>query len=285
MNMKQKISVHAVIKQEGKVLLLRRRGGRSSIQGKYELLGGKIAFGEQPDDALRRYATEQINVDLSTLQLNDVVGYLDPDYDSTQYISIVFIASIKQGEKIELGSEYDKYLWKELSKLQHNELTSLTSLLLKHEVGEVLADGKRDDIPTTDNSVIVYSDGGSRGNPGPSASGFVIYNPSEEVLDEGGSYLGITTNNQAEYQGVLMGLRRAKELGAKRVDFRADSMLIVNQMNGTYKVKNRDLWPIYERIKELITVFDKVTFTHVRREFNKRADAMVNKILDEHASD
>lgn len=283
--MKQKVSVHAVIKQEGKVLLLRRKGGRPSIQGKYELLGGGVAFGEQPDDALRRYASEQINVDLSTIQIDDAVGYIDPDYEFTQYIVIVFSASIKQGEKIELTGSYDKYLWRKLSELQHSELTHLTSLLLKHEVGEILADGRRDAVFTTDDdTVIVYSDGGSRGNPGPSASGYVIFNSSEDILDEGGSYLGITTNNQAEYQGVLTGLRKAKELGARQVDFRSDSMLIVNQMNGTYKVKNRDLWPIYERIKELITTFDKVTFTHVRREFNKRADAMVNKILDEHAA-
>ena len=131
--------------------------------------------------------------------------------------------------------------------------------------------------------VIIYSDGGSRGNPGPSASGFVIMNQYEHVLHEGGMYLGITTNNQAEYHGVRLGLEKALEMGMKTVDFRVDSMLVVNQLKGIYEIKNRELWPIHERIQELITHFEKVTFTHVKREFNQLADGMVNKILNAHA--
>src|SRR5690606_18292085 len=97
---------------------------------------------------------------------------------------------------------------------------------------------------------------------------------------EGGSYLGITTNNQAEYHGVRLGLEKARELGARSVTFHIDSLLVVNQLNGVYVIKNRELWPIHERIKELISQFDKVTFSHVKREFNQKADGMVNKILD-----
>jgi ribonuclease HI len=140
--------------------------------------------------------------------------------------------------------------------------------------GEKVTDGSR---------VIIYSDGGSRGNPGPSASGFVVMSEDEQVIHEGGVYLGITTNNQAEYHGVQLGLEKALELGAKRVDFRIDSMLVVNQMNGIYSIKNRELWPINERIRELVSRFDKVTFTHVKREYNRLADGMVNKILNAHA--
>ena len=105
-------------------------------------------------------------------------------------------------------------------------------------------------------------------------------NDREHVVHEGGMYLGITTNNQAEYHGVRLGLEKAIELGARTVDFRIDSLLVVNQMNGMYKIKNRELWPINERIHELVMKFDKVTFTHVKREFNQLADGMVNKILD-----
>ena len=82
---------------------------------------------------------------------------------------------------------------------------------------------------------IIYADGGSRGNPGPSASGFVIMNEQEHVIHEGGMYLGITTNNQAEYHGVRLGLEKALEMGARTVDFRLDSLLVVNQMNGIYQ--------------------------------------------------
>jgi ribonuclease HI len=136
---------------------------------------------------------------------------------------------------------------------------------------------------TSDGSITIYTDGGSRGNPGPSAAGYVILNPGQEVIAEGGEYLGITTNNQAEYHGVRIGLEKALELKYRRVDFKIDSMLVVNQMKGFYKIKNRELWPIHERIRELMKKFDKVTFSHVAREFNQLADGMVNKTLDAHA--
>lgn len=129
--------------------------------------------------------------------------------------------------------------------------------------------------------VIINGDGGSRGNPGPSASGFVIQDGTgKTVLETGGQFLGITTNNQAEYRAVLFALERAHELGVEEIEFRLDSLLVVNQMNGVFKVKNKDLWPIYEEIKKLCTSFKKVTFIHVLREFNKLADAEANRIMD-----
>jgi ribonuclease HI len=173
--------------------------------------------------------------------------------------------------------------------IQQEELTESAKLLLGISQQEVTSVRKQELIgsdvtESTDiEHAIIYSDGGSRGNPGPSASGFVIMNDREHVIHEGGMYLGITTNNQAEYHGVRLALEKAKEMGVRTVDFRLDSLLVVNQVNGIYKIKNRELWPIHERIRELVADFDKVTFTHVRREFNQLADGMVNKILDAHA--
>lgn len=143
----------------------------------------------------------------------------------------------------------------------------------EHEDGEMVSKliGER---------VILYADGGSRGNPGPSACGYVLLDENEQVLVDKGVYLGITTNNQAEYQGLKSGLEEARRMGAREVDVRLDSMLVVNQMKGVFKVKNRDLWPIHQSIKELVTTFHKVTFTHVPRELNKMADAAVNRTLD-----
>jgi ribonuclease HI/pterin-4a-carbinolamine dehydratase len=126
----------------------------------------------------------------------------------------------------------------------------------------------------------LYADGGSRGNPGPSASGYVLMDMGENVIMKSGVYLGITTNNQAEYQALKFGLEEAKRLGAREVDAYMDSLLVVNQMKGTFKVKNRDLLPIHEAIKELAKSFDKVSYTHVPRELNKLADAEVNETLD-----
>lgn len=134
--------------------------------------------------------------------------------------------------------------------------------------------------PTTPTRVKLFADGGSRGNPGPSATGYVIFDTEDQLLQQSGEYLGITTNNQAEYQAVKLGLEKARSLGCRHVDVYLDSLLVVNQMKGIFKVKNRDLWPIHEAIKELVKGFSKVTFTHVPREFNKLADAEVNKVLD-----
>ena len=131
--------------------------------------------------------------------------------------------------------------------------------------------------------VKLYADGGSRGNPGPSASGFVILDMEDGLLHESGEYLGITTNNQAEYQALKFGLEEILKRGVREVHVYMDSLLVINQMKGIFKVKNRDLWPIYEAIKELVTQFKKVHFTHVPRELNKLADAEVNKCLDAQA--
>jgi ribonuclease HI/uncharacterized protein YqfB (UPF0267 family) len=128
--------------------------------------------------------------------------------------------------------------------------------------------------------VKLYTDGGSRGNPGPSAAGWTILTMDDDVLKSDGKYLGVTTNNQAEYQAVLLGLQDCFSMGARQVYIYMDSLLVVNQMTGIFKIKNRDLWPINQAIKEKIQQFEKVTFTHVPRELNKLADAEVNKVLD-----
>jgi len=127
---------------------------------------------------------------------------------------------------------------------------------------------------------IMYTDGGSRGNPGPSAGGYVILDMEDNVVKSNGKYLGITTNNQAEYHSLKGGLEMAAQLGIKEIDVYMDSLLVINQMKGIFKIRNRDLWPIHDAIKSLLPRFKKITFTHVPRELNKLADAEVNKTLD-----
>jgi ribonuclease HI len=94
-------------------------------------------------------------------------------------------------------------------------------------------------------------------------------------------YLGVTTNNQAEYTALKLGLEEAVSLNARIVHVYMDSMLVVNQMKGIFKIKNRDLWPIHSAIKTLAENFEKVVYTHVPRELNKAADAAVNRALDD----
>ncbi|HSX45117.1 MAG TPA: reverse transcriptase-like protein [Candidatus Saccharimonadales bacterium] len=128
--------------------------------------------------------------------------------------------------------------------------------------------------------VKLYADGGSRGNPGPSASGFVLMDVNGTIINEGGIYLGITTNNQAEYNALKIGLEEAAKRHAKQVDVYMDSQLVVKQMTGAYKVRHTDIVPVHREITEFLKNFEKVTFTHVPRELNKLADAMVNEVLD-----
>ena len=132
--------------------------------------------------------------------------------------------------------------------------------------------------------LVIYSDGGSRGNPGQSACGFVVEDAAGVVLAESGEYLGVTTNNQAEYQGVKVALEKAAQIGGEKILLRADSLLVINQLKGIYKVKNKDLWPIYESVVALIKNFKEVRFEHIPREQNQKADGWVNKTLDRRVS-
>ncbi|MBU0645906.1 ribonuclease HI family protein [Patescibacteria group bacterium] len=128
----------------------------------------------------------------------------------------------------------------------------------------------------------IYSDGGSRGNPGPSAAAAVLMNPeNKKVLATVAEYVGETTNNQAEYYGVIMGLKKAKELGVKEVEVYMDSELAIKQLKGEYRVKNSELAKRFLEVHNLIQEFHQVTYQHVTRDKNQQADALVNKILDE----
>lgn len=126
----------------------------------------------------------------------------------------------------------------------------------------------------------VFTDGGSRGNPGPSASGIVLLTTDDVVIEAFGVYLGETTNNQAECKAVLFAIEAALKHGAKKIDFYMDSMLVCKQLKGEYKIKNEALRPIYQDIWAYTKNLD-VTYTHVYREFNKAADEQVNIAIDE----
>lgn len=288
--MKQRVVVQAIIQSDGRTLLLHRSQGRPAIVGKYELPGGTLERDEQPEDGLRRHVQAETGLLVKLTQLADVISMVNREEGDVQHILISYaVSGLTVNEPIRLGRSYDAYEWKQLSEIQRDELRDSAQLLLglygeKKESPDIAPDDQSVDVDNTANShsVVIYSDGGSRGNPGPSAAAFVIMGQRQVILDQGGIYLGITTNNQAEYHGVQLGLERAFALGIPTIEFRIDSMLVVNQMKGIYKIRNRELWPINERIRLLIDKFEKVTFTHVPRELNQVADSLVNKLLDEH---
>ncbi|MCX6781301.1 MAG: ribonuclease HI family protein [Candidatus Magasanikbacteria bacterium] len=131
--------------------------------------------------------------------------------------------------------------------------------------------------------LITYTDGGSRGNPGPAALGVVIKNAHGETIEAFGTYIGHTTNNQAEYQALVAAMETATKLGATEVACFLDSELIVKQMKREYRVRDLALQTHYLKIYNMAQKIGHVTFTHVPREKNKEADAEVNKALDAHA--
>ena len=128
----------------------------------------------------------------------------------------------------------------------------------------------------------IYTDGGSRGNPGDSSCAYVICNLDDTVVEKSGFYLGMATNNQAEYLGFKHGLERARDLGIDKIKMYSDSQLVVNQMKGLYKVKNQELASLNQEVKALADSFESIEFNYVPRELNKIADGEVNRILDEH---
>lgn len=130
------------------------------------------------------------------------------------------------------------------------------------------------------NKLTIYTDGGARGNPGPAGIGAVLYDEQKNIVAEISEYIGETTNNQAEYKAVVAAIIKAKELGAKELDFYLDSELVVKQLNREYKVKNKGLAPLFVQIYNAILSFKKVSFSHVKREFNKEADRLANLAMD-----
>ncbi len=132
------------------------------------------------------------------------------------------------------------------------------------------------------NKLVIYTDGGARGNPGPAAIGVVIQDSQGKTIKEVGRYLGEATNNQAEYQAVIVALEEAKKLQADQIDFYLDSELVVKQLNRHYKIKDKILGSLFIKVWNLKSQFRQVNFFHIPREQNKKADAIVNKVLDQY---
>lgn len=130
------------------------------------------------------------------------------------------------------------------------------------------------------NKLIIFSDGGARGNPGPAGIGAVLYDGDKKVVAKISEYLGETTNNQAEYRALLAALKKARDLGAQDIACYLDSELVVKQLNREYKVKNKDLAPLFLEVYNLSLGFQKISFNHIPREQNSVADGLANEAMD-----
>ena len=128
--------------------------------------------------------------------------------------------------------------------------------------------------------LVVHVDGGARGNPGPAAAAAVLSTPDGDVVDEAHEYLGVATNNVAEYRGLLLGLQRARALDADEVEVVNDSELVAKQVNGVYKVKHPDMRPLHAEALKALQGFARWSIRSVPRAENAAADALVNQALD-----
>jgi ribonuclease HI len=127
----------------------------------------------------------------------------------------------------------------------------------------------------------LYTDGAARGNPGPAGAGAVIISPDGHIVAKIGKFLGDSTNNVAEYMGLILGLKRAKAMGIKELDVYSDSELLVKQLAGDYAVKADHLRPLHDEARSLLGAFSEIQVRHIPREENAQADAMSNRAIDE----
>jgi ribonuclease HI len=129
----------------------------------------------------------------------------------------------------------------------------------------------------------LFADGGSRGNPGPAASAAVLLDPQGDTIAEIDAYLGVTTNNVAEWTALVLGLQAAVDRGIRRLAVRLDSELVVKQLSGEYRVKHANLQPLHRQARALLRAFEHVDVRHVPRKENVHADGLVNRVLDQEA--
>lgn len=260
------------------VLVVRRSKNDHFLPGYLELPGGRVAAGESLEHTLRRKLSAELALK------SEMPLYFTSFASSNRkgaYLRAVFEVAYSQAVPIQLSGAHNEYAWIDYAKIPSEKITTDARKILSQYLGYHRTPVNEEDSTT----LSIYTDGGSRGNPGPSASAYIIYNAQNSIIESGGSYIGITANNLAEYTGVLLGLKAAQQHAgdSDTILFHIDSLMVVNQMNGLYKIKNRELWPVHQQIREEMKHFKEVRFTHIPREQNGAADAKVNEILDAHA--
>lgn len=276
--MKQRIRVVGIIKNKDGVLVLRRNRGRSQAPVFWELPTGKIKFGEQPEEAMARSLTEYTGLTAKSVKLRDVITFLAPEGSSQlSNLYIVYELGVSEQAKPSPRERYTAYKFiKDFAKanIRLNE-TSVSVL----EIEENKINSDRISPRSTANGITINVDGASRGNPGPSGIGYCIYE-NGHIVEQGGEFIGFATSRLAEYLAMRRGVERAIELGFKTVKFVSDSLMVVNQLNGIFSVKNQDIAPVHKDIQQKLESFEAVSFTHVPRSKNMVADSEANAAID-----
>ncbi|MBR2803044.1 reverse transcriptase-like protein [Candidatus Saccharibacteria bacterium] len=278
--MKQRIRVVGIIRGDSGVLVLKRNRGRLDAPVFWELPTGKIKFGEQPEEAMARLLNEYVDLTAKTIGIKDAITFVAPEGSSRlNNLYIVYEITILDHQKPNPHDRYTSYKYIKDVASSNIRLNEASLSVLEIIEGETIA--KPISPRDTASSVTVYVDGASRGNPGPSGVGYYIVNTNGEVIERGGSFIGFATSRVAEYQAMKNGIERALALNLKSARFMSDSLMVVNQLNNTFTIKNRDIIPIYNSIQKLLENFDSVSFTHIPRVENKIADAEANKAIND----
>lgn len=274
--MKQRIRTVAIVRNEDGVLVLKRSRGRSEAPVFWELPTGKIKFGEQPEEAMVRSLAEYTGLTAQSVKLKDAITFLAPEGASQiSNLYIVYEVAIDAEAKPTPYDRYNAYKFtKDFSNLRLNETTATVLEIEngKAPIGRISARGAA-------NGVIVNVDGASRGNPGPSGIGYCIQD-GHRIIERGGEFIGFATSRLAEYLAMRKGVERALELNYKTVRFVSDSLMVINQLNGIFSIKNQDILPIYQDIEQKLSQFDAVSFTHISRSENTIADSEANAAID-----
>ena len=277
--MKQRIRVVGIIKNEDGVLVFKRSRGRSESPIFWELPTGKIKFGEQPEEAMARSLAEYTGLNANSIKLKDVITFLAPEGSSQlSNLYIIYELGIKYGDKPTPKDRYTAYKFIKDFTNSSTKLNETSISVLEIEEGKITAG--RATPRDTANAIVINVDGASRGNPGPSGIGYCIHDGTGKIIERGGEFIGFATSRLAEYHAMRKGIERATELGFKTVRFISDSLMVVNQLNGIFRVKNHDIKPVYNNIQEALNQFEAVSFTHVPRSQNAIADSEANAAID-----
>lgn len=279
--MKQRVRVVGIIRNGDEFLMLKRNLGRMESAPIWELPTGKIKFGEQPEEAMTRAIYEYLGVEVESVKLADATTFVSLGDTSQLYnLFVIYEVTIKQGSKLEPRDRYTSFRYVKFDEATANmRVDDASKSVLEIEMGhgEHAAEYRG-----AANGATVYTDGASRGNPGPAGIGYVIIDENGDTLKHGGEFIGFATSRVAEYFALKEGCEQAIQLGLKSVRFVSDNLMLVNQMNGIYQIKNQDLVEPYHDIQELLKNFDAVAFVHVKRDQNAAADAEANIAIDRH---
>ncbi|MBQ3292894.1 reverse transcriptase-like protein [Candidatus Saccharibacteria bacterium] len=275
--MKQRIRVVAIIKEKDKVLVLKRSQGRSDTPVFWELPTGKIKFGEQPEEAIARTLEEEVGLSTTDIRIKDAITFVALE-GSSRLDNLYIVYEVAASGKPVCKSRYSAYKYIGDFDIANVHLNGASSAVLEIENGKIIT--SRLSHRSTASSHMVYIDGASRGNPGPSGIGYCIRDVDGKIIERGGEFIGFTTARSAEYLAMKKGIERTLELGIKSAQFISDSLMVINQLNGIMKPKNADIIPTFNTIEDLLKNFDSVSFTHVPREENQAADEEANKAID-----